>query len=162
MRKFPVFSLFNREFGGDGFARDSLHSQPVRVLRVRPAALSRSPEKARVSRAFARHVAGRVTGRDPLSQGTRPRRAIISAGRFRGHTTRFVGRRPTPRRRVAVCMLTVRTQALGRSPENPPPFPGFCAGCGGGRDRERPVIAGNAASARHFLCRPFWWSHNAD
>ena len=25
LQKFPVFSLFNREFGGDGFARDCLH-----------------------------------------------------------------------------------------------------------------------------------------
>ena len=33
---------------------------------------------------------------------------------------------------------------------------------GRARDRERPVIVGNAASARHFLCRPFWWSHNPD
>ena len=42
-----------------------------------------------------------------------------------------------------------------------PRFRGFCAGRGRARDRERPVIAGNAASARYFLCRPFWWSHNA-
>ncbi len=94
--KFPVFSLFNREFGRpdprDGFAADCLHSQPVRVLRVRPAALGRSPEIPRGSRPFARDAAGRVTGRDPLSQGTRPERAIFSVGRFRGHTTPIDGR----------------------------------------------------------------------
>ncbi len=27
LRKFPVFSLFNRDFGGDGFAADCLHRQ---------------------------------------------------------------------------------------------------------------------------------------
>ncbi len=69
-----------------------MHSQPVRVLRVRPAALGRSPEIPRSSRPFARDAAGRVTGRDPVSQGTRPERAIFSVGRFRGHTTSIDGR----------------------------------------------------------------------
>ncbi len=29
LRKFPVNSLFNREFGGDGFAADCLHHHPL-------------------------------------------------------------------------------------------------------------------------------------
>jgi hypothetical protein len=29
LQDFPVFSLLNREFRGDGFARDSLHRQQV-------------------------------------------------------------------------------------------------------------------------------------
>ena len=60
-------------------------------LKVRPAALGWSPEIPRGSRPFARDVARRVTGRDPLSQGTRPERAIFSVGRFRGHTTPIDG-----------------------------------------------------------------------
>ncbi len=66
--KFPVFSLFNRESAGqnprDEFAADCPHSQPVCILTVLPSATARSLESPRVSRAFARDMAGGVTGRD--------------------------------------------------------------------------------------------------
>ena len=51
---------------------------------------------------------------------------------------------------------------LGPIARKPPRSPGFCVERGGGCDRERPVIAGNAAPAHYYLCRPFWWSHNPD
>ncbi len=66
--KFPVFSLFNREIAAqnprDGFAADCPHSQPVCILTVLPSATARSLESPRVFLAFARDMAGSVTGRD--------------------------------------------------------------------------------------------------
>ncbi len=63
-----------------------------RVLKPGGRVLIHGTENPRGSRAFARDVARRVTGREPLSRGPRPQRANYSVGRFGGHTTPIDGR----------------------------------------------------------------------
>ena len=50
MKKFPVFSLLNREFGREEFARDCTHRQRVSPFFLRPGLTPLCPAIAGISR----------------------------------------------------------------------------------------------------------------